>query len=160
MASAVYTEKIRSEWRILGCDHDPGTASACLVSADGGTTLKYLDLRDYDAFGILCVSTIFGDSSDVTLLEIIASDAVAFSNKVVVKTSGTIALNAIPDAAWLECTAEEVQHLATTYDLRYVTGRITCGHAGHECIVILMGHARRPHTAITPSTIIGGTETA
>jgi hypothetical protein len=160
MASAVSTETIRSEWRLEGCDHDPGGTSATLVSADGGTTLKYLDLRDYDKVGVLCVSTIFGDSTDVTLLEIIASDTVAFTNKVVVKTSGTIALSAIPDQAWLECSAEEVQHLATTYDLRYVTARVTCGHAGHEAVVVLMGHARRPHTAITPSYIVSGTETA
>jgi predicted regulator of Ras-like GTPase activity (Roadblock/LC7/MglB family) len=160
MASAIATEKIRSEWRVLACDHDPGAATAQICSADGGTTLKYIDLRDYDAVGVSCMATIFGDASDITLLEIIASDTVAFSSVVVIKTSGTIALNAIGDQAWLECTAEEVQHLATTYDLRYVAARITCGHAGHEAVVTYFAHARRPHTAITPSTIIAGTETA
>ncbi len=160
MASSVATEHIRSQWRFELCDHDPGATAATLLSADGGTTLKYLDLRDYDKIGVLCAGTIFGDATDITLVEIVASDTVTFTNKVAIKTSGTIALSAIPDQAWLECTAEEVQHLATTYDLRYVTARITCGHAGHEAIVLLAGHARRPHTAITPSTIIAGTETA
>ncbi|MCK9569319.1 hypothetical protein M0R72_10315 [Candidatus Pacearchaeota archaeon] len=160
MASAVATEKIRSEWRVLGCDHDPAATTAVICSADGGTTLKYIDLRDYDKVGALAIGTIFGDSTDFTLMELIASDTITFTNVVVIKTSGTIALSAIPDQAWLECTAEEVQHLATTYNLRYLAVRLTGGHAGHEAVVVYFAHARRPHTAITPSTIVAGTETA
>ncbi len=160
MASAVYSEKIRSTWRVLACDHDPGTTNALICSADGGTTYKYIDLKDYDAVGVSVMATIFGDAADITKIEIVGSAAVAFTTVVVIKDSGTIALNAIGDQAWLECSAEEVQHLATTYNLRYVAARITCGHAGHEAVVTYFAHARRPHTAITPSTIIAGTETA
>jgi hypothetical protein len=59
--------------------------------------------------------------------------------------------NSLAKGAFLECTAEEVQHLATSYDLRYVTARVTFdGHAtDNEGQVIVFAHARRPHDATT-----------
>ena len=148
MASAVATDKFVTNNVVQVWDHDPGTTNALVCSPDGGTTLRYIDLRDYDHFVAIVAQTVKGGNG-VVKLEIVASDAVTFSNKVVIKDSGTIALDTLADWAIEECSAEEVQHLATTYNLRYVAARITTHHAGDEAVVTYIAHARRPHDAIT-----------
>jgi hypothetical protein len=152
MASAVATDKLASNFLIKNYDHDPGTNAVKVISADGGTTEKWFDLRDYDHIGFLAVCTA-GTAFSCTLMEIVAAAAEDedAASVTIIKSSGVLALNALAKGAFLECSAEEVQHLATTYDLRYVTCRLTlAGHAtDNEGQVIAIAHARRPHDAIT-----------
>lgn len=148
MASAVASDKLLSNFSLQIWDHDPAVNTAVLASPDGGTTIRYVDLRDYDLF-VAAVAAAALTGAGPTLLEIVASDTVTFGSVVVIKTSGVIVLNALAEWYALECTAEEVAHLATTYDLRYVAARITCANAADEATVVYLARARRPHDAVT-----------
>lgn len=155
MASAVATDKIACNWFIKNYDHDPGTNAVKVISADGGTTEIWFDLRDYDSIAFLAVCTA-GTAFSMTLMEIVASDSEDETDTSVtqIKTSGAITANSLAKGAFLECTAEEVSHLASTYNLRYVTARLTlAGHANdNEAQVIVFAHARRPHDAVTAAS--------
>ena len=157
MASAVATEKIRSNWFIKNYDHDPGTNAVKVISADGGTTEKWIDMQDYDLVGFLLIVTA-GTAFSGTLLEIVASEAEneGDASVTIIKTSGVLALNSLAKGALQECTAEEVAHACTsTYpNLRYVTARLTlAGHADdNEGQVVVFAHARKPHDAVTAAS--------
>ncbi len=150
MASAIATDKFLSNWSMQIWDHDPGSTSAKVASPDGGTTERWVDLRDYDHFVAAVCQTVLGGTG-VVKLEIVASDSQdeTDGSVTVIKDSGAIVLNALAEWYVLECSAEEVQALATSYDLRYVAARITCQNAGDEAVVVYLAHARRPHRAIT-----------
>lgn len=140
MASTVATQHLASTLRIQPYDHDPGATSATLCSPDGGTTIRYWDLRDYRHFGALISPKIMG--GDITLFEIVASATVAFSAVTVVKATAVIALDADDDYAFLECTDDEVQYLGST--LRYVAARITNATGTDEAVVTYIGTPKNP----------------
>lgn len=148
MASAIATDKFLTNFSLQIWDHDPAVNTAVICSPDGGTTKRYVDLRDYDHF-VAAVTPGALTGAGPTLLEIVASDTITFGNVVVIKTSGVIAADALGDWYALECSAEEVQHLATTYNLRYVAARVTEANAADEAVVVYIAHARRPHDAVT-----------
>lgn len=159
MASAVATDKILCNWFIKNYDHDPGTNAVKVISADGGTTEKWHDLKDYDAIAyLLIVSAGIGTTPSGTLLEIVASEAAdeADASVTIIKTSGALTINALAKGAIQECTAEEVAAACTaTYpNLRYVTARVTlAGHANdNEGQVVVFAHARKPHDAVTAAS--------
>jgi hypothetical protein len=152
MASAVATDKLACNYLIKNYDHDPGTTNAKVISADGGTTEIWFDLRDYDHVGFLLIWT--AGSNDFTLFEIVASDSEDETDGSVtqIKTSGTLTVDTVAEGAFLECSAEEVSHLASTYDLRYVSARVTAANADCEGQVVVIAHARRPHDAVTAAS--------
>lgn len=155
MASAVDTQKIASKQKVELWDHDPGATTAIVVSPDGGTTVRTVDLRDYRYFGVGAMATIAG--TGITKLEIIAAAAATMASPVVVKDSGTIAADAVGDWAWEECTAEEVAQLASEngVDLRYVAGRITMGTGTDEAAVVYVSAGPRfAYENLTPDTTI------
>lgn len=151
MASAVATEKIGSELKLYSHDHDPGATTAVLASPDGGTTIRYQDMRDAHNFGALAKPNIVGGSG-LTKLEIVASADTAFGTVVVVKDSGTIAVIGLQDNAFLECSAEEVAQLGAT--LRYVAARLTMATNTDEATVTYIIVPKRAYTALTPATTI------
>uniref|UniRef100_A0A6M3L7Y8 Uncharacterized protein n=1 Tax=viral metagenome TaxID=1070528 RepID=A0A6M3L7Y8_9ZZZZ len=156
MASALNTEKIFSKIAIAMYDHDPGATTAIICSGDGGTTKNYVDMLSYGRFGVEAMLSVIGSSSGMTLLEIVACAATNFSSVVVVKTTGTIAADAVGDYAVLECTAEEIAQLATDNSaaLRYAAARITCSNAGDECVVTyILAEPRFAYSGLTATTI-------
>lgn len=152
MASALSTEYLGSRLKVANYDHDPGATTAVLCSADGGTTINYFDMKEYLAFGVQARPLIVGGDG-LTKLEIVASDAVTFTNVVVIKDSGTVAGNSINDTVWLECTAEELAHLATTYSLRYVAARLTQATNTDEANVTYIGVPVREYSGLTATVI-------
>ena len=155
MASQLAVDKIACNTLIQMWDHDPDTTAATGVTPDGGTTERWVDIRDYTDFSVALMATIMGGNGP-TLLEIIASEAEddGDASVTIIKTSGTIAADAMGDWAFLECTAEEIAHLASSYALRYVTARVTCHHSGDEAVAVFMATAKRPHDAVTAATTI------
>jgi hypothetical protein len=155
MVSAVATDKLACNYFIKNYDHDPDTNAVKVISADAGTTEKWFDLRDYDHIAFLAVATA-GTTPSMTLMEIVAAAAEDedAASVTIVKSSGAITANTLAKGAFLECSAEEVAQLASTYDLRYVTARLTlAGHAtDNEAQVIVIAHPRRPHDAVTGAT--------
>lgn len=156
MASAVASQHIQSSFLFQVWDHDPGGTSATIVSADGGTTKKFVDMKDYTHFAVIAIQTVIGSSSGITKVELIASDDTAGTNVVVVKDSGTVDADALCDWLILECNESEIAQLATAAGInyRYVAGRITQSNAGDEAVVVYFGLPKRKYNDLTPDTTI------
>jgi hypothetical protein len=150
MASAVSTEKIGSELYIHSYDHDPGSTSAILAGPDGGTTIRYVDMKDYSNLAVMVKPNIVGGGG-VTKVELVASATTAFSAVTVVKDSGVVAGDSLEDNVFLECSDSEVVHLGAT--LRYVAARITCGTASDEATVTYVAIPKRKYTGLTATAI-------
>jgi len=157
MASPQASDVFACNNKIEHWDHDPGATSAMVVSADGGTTLKYADMKDFNRFSVTCVTTVLGGNGP-TLLEIVAADNAAMTtNLTQIKTSGTIAADAFGDWAYLECSAEEIAQESADAGatLRYVSARITCHNAGDEALVtFISSEPRFPRDGLTAATTI------
>lgn len=156
MASAVASQKLRSMLQVEVWDHDPNSASAIVTTPDGGTTDRYMDMRDLEVFGAIAIQTVIGSSSGITKLEIVAAEDTSGTNIQVLKDSGTVDADALADWLMEEVTAEEVAQLADSsgYDLRYVAARVTQSNSGDEAIVVYVGKSKRPHLNLTPATTI------
>ena len=156
MASPTATDKMLSSLLIQQWDHDPGTTAATITTPDGGTTVRAVDMRDYSNFAAACFTTVLGGNGP-TLLEIVASDSSDMSTNVTqIKTSGTIAADALADWAIVSCTAAEVAQEGSDagVDLRYVAARITCHHSGDEAVVTYIAIPNNPNLDLTPATTI------
>ena len=156
MASPTETDTIRGRYLQQMWDHDPGAATAILVSPDGGTTVRSIDMRDFSDFSVSVMTTILGGNG-VTKVEIVAADNAALStNLVVIKDSGTVAADALGDWVIETCTAAEVQQEGAdnSTNPRYVGGRITCENAGDEAVVHYFAIPNRPRLDLTAQTTI------
>lgn len=150
MASAVATEKLGSSIYVHSYDHDPGATSATLAGPDGGTTIRYLDMKDYGHVGVLVKPSIVGGTG-VTKVELVASATTTFSSVTVVKDSGTVAGDSLEDNVFLECSAAEVVQLGAT--LRYVAARVTNGTNTDEATVTYIGVPHKAYTGLTATAI-------
>lgn len=150
MASAIATDKIFSRCLLQGIDHDPGVTTAVIASPDGGTTKKYVDMRDYVNFAVLAIPSIVGGGG-LTLLEIVAATDAAFTTPVQIKTSGVVAADAMGDYVVLEC--DEADLIASGTDLRYVAARLTNATNTDEVKVVYFAEAKRPTDGLTATTI-------
>ncbi len=72
MATGVTSQKIASTHAIESYDHDPGGTGAVVTSPDGGTTPRYVAMRDYEFFGVQARPTVVGGNG-ITLLEIVGA---------------------------------------------------------------------------------------
>lgn len=155
MASPTSTDKFRSNYLLQHWDHDPGSTNAILASPDGGTTIRYVDMRDYEVFVASALSkTLTG--AGITKLEIVASATTAFSAVTVIKDSGTVAADAEYDWVVQECTAQEIAQEGSDagVELRYVAARITEANAADEALVTYIAFPKRPRLDLTPATTI------
>jgi hypothetical protein len=150
MASAVSSEKIGSSIYVKSYDHDPGATTAILAGPDGGTTIRYLDMKEYDAVGVMVKPNVVA-AGGTTKVELVASATTAFSSVTVVKDSGTVAADALDDNVFLECTASEVVQLGAT--LRYVAARLTNATNTDEATVTYIGIPKRKYTGLTATAI-------
>lgn len=151
MATSVATEQIGSRVYMQSYDHDPGATSAVLCSPDGGTTIRYWDMKDYGNFAVQARPTIVGGNG-ITLLEIVASATTNFSSATQIKTSGAIQADSLNDTVFLECSAEEIAHTGET--LRYVAARLTNATGTDEVNVTYLSTAPRfPRSGLTATAI-------
>ena len=149
------TDKSACENLFQVWDHDPAVNTALVCSPDGGTTQRWVDMRDYLHFDALVIATILAGAGP-TLIEIVAAEDAAGTHITQVKSSGVVALTTLASWAFLECSAEEVAAAgaAAGYNLRYVAARITLADVGDEAMVVYRATARYRHDAITsPVTI-------
>ena len=154
MASPTSTDKIRSNFLFQVWDHDPNATSAILVSPDGGTTIRYVDMRDYCDFAVIVAPTVVG--GDMTKLEIVASATTAFTAVTVIKDSGALTADAIGDWVIQSCTAAEVAQEGSDagVELRYVAGRLTHATSTDESLVTYFAIPNNPKLNVTPATTI------
>jgi hypothetical protein len=150
MASAVSSEKIGSSIYVKSYDHDPGATTAILASPNGGTTIRYLDMKDYEYAAVMVKPNIVA-AGGTTKVELVASATADFSSVTVVKDSGTVAADALDDNVFLECTAAEVVHLGAT--LRYLAARLTNATATDEATVTYIAIPKRVYSGLTATAI-------
>ena len=152
MASSVSSEKIFSRHCLQAGVHAPNTTNAQVC-----TGLSYVDLRDYDGFGVLALQTKLNTSSNgMTLVEIVAAADASGTSVQVIKTSGAVncANSNLNDYVALECTADEIEQIgvAAGVALRYVAARITMDNANSTAAVTYVRYAsKRPGDALTAS---------
>jgi len=156
MTSPTETDTIRGRYLFQMWDHDPGSSSAILVSPDGGTTVRSVDMRDYEHFSVKVMATIFGGNGPTKVEIVAADDAALATNLVVIKDSGVIEADAMGDWAIETCTAAEIAQEGSDNgsNPRYVGGRITCHHSGDEAVVVYFAIPNRPQLDLTPQTTI------
>ena len=156
MASSVATDRLACRRKIEMWDHDPGGTSALITTPDGGTTKRYVAMAGYGSFQGLCYTSVLAGNGP-TLVEIVAAEDAAGTNVTQIKTSGTVAADAVGDWVMLECTAEEINHVgkAAGYDFTHVGVRITCQNVGDEaCVVYIRDEPLFKYDALTPATTI------
>ncbi len=149
MASAVATEIIGSELFVQSYDHDPGGTTAILGGPDGGTTIRYLDMKDYSVVGVQVRPTII--TTSLTRVELVASAVPAMTSVTVVKDSGAVVADSLNDTVFLECTDAEVIQLGAT--LRYVAVRITTTTSTDEANFTYIAIPKRKVTGLTATLI-------
>ena len=156
MASPQAFNDLNSRLYVRTFDHDPAATSAEIVTPDGGTTIRTLDLADYHTFAVQVMLTVPASSSGITLVEIVASAATDMSSPEVIATSGTIDADAVGDLVFLEVSAAQVAQEGEDAgkELRYVAARITCSNAGDEAAAVYMARPRFCHLDETPATVI------
>lgn len=154
MASAVTTSKLFSNAAIITYDHDPGATSAMITSPDGGTTKRYVAIKDYEGFAGLVMATIA--TTGPTLVDIVAAEDAAGTNVTTVVSSGVVAADAVGDFVAVECTAAQIKEVgdAAGYAFTHVGVRITCGNSGDECAVTYIRHSPKyPQSGLTANAI-------
>lgn len=155
MAATQTVKKLFTEAAIIAYDHDPGTTNPLIVSPDGGTTKRYVDMRDYGGFAVIAMASLLAGSG-ITKVEIVAAVDTDGTDLQVITDSGTVAAAAVGDVVVQECTAEQVKEVAVSSgkNLRYVGARLTCQNAGDEAVVTYIRHkARFPQDALTANAI-------
>lgn len=154
MASAVTTSKLFGHMAMITYDHDPGTTNALITSPDGGTTKRYVAMRDYEYFAGLVMATIA--TTGPTLVEIVAAEDAAGTNVTAIVSSGAVAADAVGDFVAVECTAAQIKEVgdAAGYTFTHVGIRITCGNSGDECAVTyIRAGAKFPAAGLTANAI-------
>lgn len=156
MASPTETDKIRARFLFQVWDHDSGDSSANVVTPDGGTTERWVDMRDHSDFAVIAIQTVIGSSSGITKLEIVAADDASGTNITVIKDSGTVDADAVADWLIETCTAAEVAQESSDggFNLRYVAGRITQSNSGDEAVAVYFTIPNRPQLDLTAQTTI------
>ena len=157
MAVATATQHFFSKHSVEAIIHAPNSATANeIVTPDGGTTDKWVDMRDYEGFAMAVMLTIIGSSSQIDDIKIVAASDTAGADETEIKTVDVTA-DALGDWAVLECSAEELAQAGASsdLDLRYVAGKIGVTHANDEAAVTYIRFgATFPALDLTAATTI------
>lgn len=146
MASAVATNKFRSNTAARTYIHNPATA----------TTAEAIAWVDMSLFANFAALVAFVSGTGVLTFRILASASSDGSSSVEVKAhAAPTAADAEDDNLCLECSAEELAALGT--DLRYVAVEVDMDHADDICAVTyLRFNPRFAQAALTPDSLIDG----
>lgn len=156
MASAVTTSKFFSNAAMISYDHDPGGTSALITSPDGGTTKRYVAIKDYEGFAVACMTSVSASSSGATLVDIVAAEDATGTNVTTIVSSGAVVADAVGDFVAVECTAEQIKECgdAAGYTFTHVGARITCSNSGDECVVTYIRlKPKYPQSGLTANVI-------
>lgn len=151
MATAVTSQKIASTHAIESYDHDPGATAAVVTSPDGGTTKRYVALRDFAGFGVIAKPTVVGGNG-ITLLEIVGATDSSGTNETVVLAHAASVTDNLNEYVWLEVTAEQVNEVgrAAGYAFTHVAARLTMATGTDEaCVTYIRWPARRAYRDLT-----------
>jgi hypothetical protein len=146
MASAQASDKLLSNLAITHYDYDPDATTA--------TEIEWVDMRDFENFACSFFRTVGTGTLAMTIIANSASDG--GGTDVTIKANPALSPDALGDYIFLECTAEEIAHLADAAGVaaRYVTAVCTFGTAGDEGVVTYVrGGAKRAYDGLSANSI-------
>lgn len=134
MASPQSSAKLFSNYKITMHDVDADYSTAAVVTA------TEVDMSVCNGVGyVIMTSALTG--AGPTLVEIVGYTTSGGTGTVTqIKTSGTVAADAVGDYVALECTAAELRQEAEDAgaELRYVALRLTNANAQDECVATVI----------------------
>lgn len=154
MASGVTIEKLFANAAIITYDHDPGTTNAIITTPDGGTTKRYVAMRDFGSFAGIVMTTIA--TGGVTLVDIVGAEDATGTNATTIVSSGAVVADAVGDVVVVECTADQVREVgaAAGYNFDFVGVRITCSNSADEAAVTyIRANPKRAYRGLTANAI-------
>lgn len=154
MATAVTSQKIASTHAIESYDHDPGATTAIVTSPDGGTTQRWVAMRDFDGFGAQARPTIVGGNG-ITLLEIVGATDSAGTNVTVIKAEAATVTDTLNKYVWSEVTAEQMNEVgrAAGFAFTHVAARLTMATNTDEAnVTYVRWPAKRAYKDLTATT--------
>lgn len=154
MATAVTSQKLGSKLAITAYDHDPNATTAIVTSPDGGTTQRWVAMRDYGAFGVNAKPTIVGGNG-ITLLEIVGATDSAGTNVTVVLAHAATVANSLDEYVWLEVTDAQVNEVgrAAGFAFTHVAARLTMATSTDEAsVVYIRGEPKRLYKDLTATS--------
>jgi hypothetical protein len=151
MATAVTTQKFASRNAMESYDHDPGATTPIVTSPDGGTTQRWVALRDFEGFAVQARPTVVGGDG-ITLLEIVAATDSSGSDVTAVLAHAASTTTALGKHLNLEVTAEQVKEVgaAAGKNFTHVAARLTMATSTDEANVTYVRHmAKRAYKDLT-----------
>lgn len=151
MASAVTTSKIGANNAIKTYFHVPGATSATVVNDNGGSSV-YLDMSQYEVFGVDVMNAVSGSSSGPSLVDIVAADDSTGTNVTTIVSSGAVTITTVGKNVFLECTAEQIKEVsaAAGFNFKYVSARITTSNSGDkQSVTFIRAYSKSPQSALT-----------
>ena len=151
MASSVTSQKIASTMAVTSYDHDPGATTAVVTSPDGGTTQRWVALRDYEAFLVQARPTVVGGNG-ITLLEIVAATDSSGTNVTQVVAHAASTTTTLDKYLNLECTAAQVREVGSSagYNFTHVAARLTMATNTDEAnVTYVRALSHRPQANLT-----------
>lgn len=156
MASSVSTDRLSCRRKILMYYHAPADAATEQSAKSGATTTTWTAMEGYGSFQV-CGMTALKGGNGMIELSIYAATSSAGANATEIKTSGTVACDAIGDWVMQECTAEEIQQIGKPlgYSFTHVVAYIDCHHNDDEvAVVYILDDPLFKYDALTPATTI------
>lgn len=151
MAATTTSEKFVANNQQTMYNHVPATTAA--------TDVAWVDMRDYDGITVMAMaSTLSGNGVTAFTINANAESDGGGTDAVVVEHGVASAPVAEGDQLVLECTAEqirEVEILATTGQLRYVTAILTMGNNSSDeaAVTYTRWGPKHPQTGLTSDTV-------
>lgn len=154
MATAVTSQKIASTHAIESYDHDPGATTAVVTSPDGGTTQRWVAMRDFDYFGVQARPTVVA-ANGITLLEIVGATDSAGTNVTVILAHAASVTDSLNEYVWLEVTASQVNEVgrAAGFAFTHVAARLTMATNTDEAnVTYIRTGAKRAYRDMTATS--------
>jgi hypothetical protein len=155
MVTALATEKLFANACIESFIHMPAAGATEQSVKAGATATTWRAMRDYEGFAVIAVQGVLGGNGMIELSIYAATDNAA-SDAAEIKTTGTVACDAIGDYTCLEVSAEEIAQLGAAAGVVYthVTAYIDSHHADDEQgVTYIRFGAKRPTSGLTAETI-------
>jgi hypothetical protein len=155
MATGVTSTKLTSSLAIESYDHDPGATTAVVTSGDGGTTQKWVPMKNFGAFLVQARPTVVA-ANGITLLEIVGATDSAGTNVTVILAHAASITNAIGEYVNLEVTADQVNEVgkAAGFNFTHVAARLTMATNTDEAnVTYVRGLAERQYAGLTADNL-------
>jgi hypothetical protein len=154
MATAVTSQKFASTHAMELYDHDPGATTAVVTSPDGGTTQRWVAMRDFAGFSVMAKPSVVA-ANGITLLEIVGATDSSGTNVTVVLAHAASITDSLNEYVFLEVTAEQVNEVgkAAGYNFTHVAARLTMATNTDEAVVAYVRWpARRQYRDLTATS--------